>query len=293
MGLKVFFKQKSRLKQEKIIKKERDERKQRIINMKQDAQLSRQEQLDVYRKNLNILGHLVPEKMLKMYYEIGTSFKDVNSTNNILAFLFILIASSITFFGIILHLAFSWIIGITLVVIASISLLFHYNLKNKYDDVQASKQKKFNIFTQIIIPHLQPLIEGADISTILETIRNQLYDDYSRNMVDRLTFEIFRHPGSPKPFKRFAKDMSGTDIADQFMDNIYQLSMGSSETSGVQYLVDLSQKDLVDASQSIVDKDLSVMEIIKPFLLYLFFAVVLIYLASSMIALLGQVANQI
>ncbi|MCY8151330.1 hypothetical protein [Bacillus paralicheniformis] len=120
-----------------------------------------------------------------------------------------------------------------------------------YKKFQFDKQLQFNKFTRMLIPLL--LEKSATLYSALNKMLKRMDEGHVKSALERLLIGLNDQPNSEEPFRKFAKDASGTDQAMLFMTTLYDYQQSSFDTSIINELGQMSSQQLFEGVRDIVE----------------------------------------
>lgn len=118
-----------------------------------------------------------------------------------------------------------------------------------YKNFLFEKQLVFSKFTRMLIPYL--LQSDATMYSVFNRILTRLEDGHVKHCLERLIIEMNEMPNSDEPFKKFARDASGTDSAILFMTTLYDYQQNTFDHSIINELGQLASEELFEAVDEI------------------------------------------
>lgn len=120
-------------------------------------------------------------------------------------------------------------------------------VKRIYNNASFTKQFAFSKFSRTLLPYL--LQSNATLYSVFNGMlsANRIEDEYLKGCLERLIIEMNDNPESEEPFKRFAREASGTDNAELFMTTLYDFSQHTFDSSILVELGKMATDDLFGA----------------------------------------------
>lgn len=218
---------------------------------------------EVFREQLRFPGNLVSDTELNEFYTMGKSPNEVRQhmikriLSVFLTFL-ILMVVFITSNGkkfdsqsLLFELFISLGSG------ALVWYLFHRSINDYYQNFLFQRQLHFAKFSQILLPFLSEVKNGASLSAIFRKVIPRLDSENDKKLLRNLTIDMNNHPGESKYFVKFADDFSGTDRANSFMLQVFDIENGANDDRGVTKLGEQAQKDLMSQIDVIINKKIA------------------------------------
>ncbi|MCE4051689.1 hypothetical protein [Bacillus sp. Au-Bac7] len=117
-------------------------------------------------------------------------------------------------------------------------------VKRMYNNASFLKQFAFSKFSRTLLPYL--LQSNATLYSVFNGMlaANRIENEHLKGCLERLIIEMNDHPESEEPFKRFAREASGTDNAELFMTTLYDFSQHTFDSSILVELGKMATDDL-------------------------------------------------
>ncbi|MDV7678457.1 MULTISPECIES: hypothetical protein [Erysipelothrix] len=91
------------------------------------------------------------------------------------------------------------------------------SFSTKLKEVRRDRHFEFLSFAKLIVPYLKGSSENKSLYSVLDKMNRRMGTGLLHDNLNRLMIEIGEEPGVPDPMIRFAKTVSNTDLAEDFM----------------------------------------------------------------------------
>lgn len=122
------------------------------------------------------------------------------------------------------------LVGITLV----LALLIWYTMDREHKIevkfLRSTKHFEFLNFAKLIVPYLKADSGSKSLYTVLNKMAERTDGKEFKNTLNILIVEIGQNPDSIEPLRTFAKSVSNTDLAEDFMVALYDWQQTSDDT---------------------------------------------------------------
>lgn len=143
------------------------------------------------------------------------------------------------------------------VIVASLGLPYfmYHSEKKRVNDIYGmyrfERQMQFAKFCRLLVPYLKQKKSGS-LYGVFNKILPRLDYEKDKNLLMVLMKSMTDDPNSIQPFKNFASEMSGSDMADSFMMTVFDLTQGVQDTSIVEGLGRMATETMMNGIDQII-----------------------------------------
>lgn len=181
--------------------------------------------------------------------------------------------------------------------------LFGFTVKSAYTRYATSQQMRFDYLMSVMSPYLYSMNSksnamstggtGLSINAVLGEVSDRLSDPHLQNLVSAWNIDIRHNPKSFLPYRAFAAKFLGSEIANDFVYAVYQLSNGATDTSSIHFLNRNARTDYMRQVRRITHKKLKRFRRIFTAELFDWILIVFVYLIVLMALTIKAAMSQV